>query len=98
MLSVIVAALGIVNTLALAVTERTREIGLLRAVGMQRRQLRRMIRYEAVVVSLFGAVLGVAAGIVLGIVVQHAMAQGDGGMEVLAIPTGGWRYTSRQAR
>jgi putative ABC transport system permease protein len=85
-LSVIVAALGIVNTLALAVTERTREIGLLRAVGMQRRQLRRMIRCEAVAVSLFGAVLGVAAGIVLGIVVQHAMAEGDAGMEVLAIP------------
>ncbi|GAA1802935.1 ABC transporter permease [Actinomadura chokoriensis] len=87
-LSVIVAALGIVNTLALAVTERTREIGLLRAVGMQRRQLRRMIRYEAVVVSLFGAVLGVATGILLGIIVQHAMAAGDSGMEVLAIPYG----------
>ncbi|TDC74110.1 ABC transporter permease, partial [Actinomadura sp. 7K507] len=87
-LSVAVAALGIVNTLALAVIERTREIGMLRAVGMQRRQLRRMIRYEAVVVSLFGAVLGVGTGVVLGVVLQRAMADGDGGMEVLAIPYG----------
>ncbi|MFI0371195.1 ABC transporter permease [Actinomadura sp. 1N219] len=87
-LSVLVAALGIVNTLALAVTERTREIGLLRAVGMQRRQLRRMIRYEAVVVSLFGAAAGVGTGLVLGIVLQRVMADGDGGMEVLAIPYG----------
>ncbi|MGH3244522.1 MAG: ABC transporter permease, partial [Spirillospora sp.] len=87
-LSVLVAALGIVNTLALAVSERTREIGLLRAVGMQRRQLRRMIRYEAVVVSLFGAVAGVGTGVVLGIVLQRVMAGGDGGMEVLAIPYG----------
>jgi putative ABC transport system permease protein len=87
-LSVLIAALGIVNTLALAVTERTREIGLLRAVGMERRRLRRMIRCEAVVVSLFGAVLGVAAGTALGIVVQHALALGDGGMEVLAVPYG----------
>ncbi|MFI0484794.1 ABC transporter permease [Actinomadura sp. 9N215] len=85
-LSVLVAALGIVNTLALAVTERTREIGMLRAVGMQRRQLRRMIRYEAVVVSLFGAAAGVGTGVVLGVVLQHVMAEGDGGMEVLAIP------------
>ncbi|WP_433462755.1 ABC transporter permease [Spirillospora sp. CA-128828] len=87
-LSVLVAALGIVNTLALAVTERTREIGMLRALGMQRRQLRRMIRCEAVVVSLFGAVLGVGTGVLLGIVLQHALAAGDGGMEVLAIPYG----------
>ncbi|MFI0407664.1 ABC transporter permease [Actinomadura sp. 3N508] len=87
-LSVLVAALGIVNTLALAVTERTREIGLLRAVGMERRQVRRMIRYEAVVVSLFGAAAGVGTGVVLGVVLQRVMADGDGGMEVLAIPYG----------
>ncbi|TDD69168.1 FtsX-like permease family protein [Actinomadura darangshiensis] len=87
-LSVLVAALGIVNTLALAVSERTREIGMLRALGMQRRQLRRMIRYEAVAVSLFGAVLGVGTGVLLGIVLQHVLAGGDGGMEVLAIPYG----------
>ncbi|WP_171064022.1 ABC transporter permease [Actinomadura soli] len=87
-LSVLVAALGIVNTLALAVTERTREIGMLRAVGMQRRQVRRMIRYEAVVVSLFGAAAGVGTGVVLGVVLQRVMADGDGGMEVLAVPYG----------
>lgn len=86
MLSVVVAALGIVNTLALAVTERTREIGMLRALGMQRREIRRMIRYEAVAVSLFGALLGVGTGVPLGIVLQRAMAEGGGGMEVLAIP------------
>ncbi|MEO3829011.1 ABC transporter permease [Actinomadura sp. B10D3] len=67
-------------------TERTREIGMLRALGMQRREIRRMIRYEAVAVSLFGALLGVGAGVLLGIVLQRAMAEGDGGMEVLAIP------------
>ncbi len=87
-LSVLVAALGIVNTLALAVTERTREIGLLRAVGTQRRQLRQMIRYEAVVVSLFGAVLGVGTGTVLGVVLQKAIAGGEDGMVVLAVPYG----------
>ncbi|MES9541620.1 FtsX-like permease family protein [Actinomadura sp. NPDC000600] len=85
-LSVLIAALGIVNTLALAVTQRTREIGTLRALGMQRRQLRRMIRYEAVVVSLFGALLGVGTGALLGIALQHALAGGDSGMEVLAVP------------
>ncbi|MBC6460921.1 ABC transporter permease [Actinomadura sp. HBU206391] len=83
-LSVVIAALGIVNTLALSVLERTREIGLLRAVGMQRRQLRRMIRYEAVVISTFGALLGVGIGVVFGCAVQNVLA--DDGVEVLSIP------------
>ncbi|MGI9607808.1 MAG: ABC transporter permease [Acidimicrobiales bacterium] len=65
-LCLIVAFFGIVNTMALSVLERTREIGLLRAVGMTRRQLRSTIRWEAVVVSLFGAVLGVLMGLLLG--------------------------------
>ncbi|MEM9616089.1 MAG: FtsX-like permease family protein [Actinomycetota bacterium] len=65
-LAVIIALIGIANTLALSVHERTRELGLLRAVGMTRRQTRRMIRWEAVLVALFGAVLGVATGIVFG--------------------------------
>lgn len=86
-LSVLVAALGIVNTLALAVVQRTREIGLLRAVGMQRSQLRRMIRYEAVVISVYGAVLGVGTGLVFGVVLQRAMA-GEAGMDALAVPYG----------
>jgi hypothetical protein len=57
-LAIVIAMFGIVNTLALAVFERTREIGLLRAVGMSRRQLRRMIRLESVIIAVFGAVLG----------------------------------------
>jgi putative ABC transport system permease protein len=64
-LSVVVSLFGIVNTLVLTVFERTREIGMLRAVGMTRRQVRRMIRYESVITALIGAVLGIALGIVL---------------------------------
>ncbi len=62
-LSVIVSLFGIVNTLALAVFERTREIGMLRAVGMTRRQARRMVRHEAMMTSLLGAALGLPVGI-----------------------------------
>ncbi len=65
-LSVIVSLFGIVNTLVLTVFERTRELGMLRAVGMTRRQVRRMIRYESVITALMGGILGIALGIVLG--------------------------------
>ena len=65
-LAVIIALIGIANTLALSVSERTREIGLLRAVGMSQRGVRRMIRYESAVISAFGALLGVLMGIGLG--------------------------------
>ena len=65
-LAIVIALIGIANTLALSVHERTRELGLLRAVGMTRRQTRRMVRWEAVLVALFGAVLGVAAGTLFG--------------------------------
>jgi putative ABC transport system permease protein len=65
-LSVIVSLFGIVNTLVLTVFERTREIGMLRAIGMTRRQVRRMIRYESVITALIGGVLGIGLGIVLG--------------------------------
>ena len=65
-LSVLVSLFGIVNTLVLTVFERTRELGMLRAIGMTRRQVRRMIRYESVITSLIGAVLGIVLGIVLG--------------------------------
>ena len=65
-LSVIVSLFGIVNTLVLTVFERTRELGMLRAIGMTRRQVRRMIRYESVITALIGGVLGIALGIVLG--------------------------------
>jgi putative ABC transport system permease protein len=64
-LSVVVSLFGIVNTLVLTVFERTRELGMLRAIGMTRRQVRRMIRYESVITALIGAALGIALGIVL---------------------------------
>src|SRR4029450_6803359 len=65
-LSVVVSLFGIVNTLVLTVFERTREIGMLRAVGMTRRQVRRMIRHESVITAAIGGVLGILLGIVLG--------------------------------
>jgi putative ABC transport system permease protein len=64
-LSVLVSLFGIVNTLVLSVFERTREIGMLRAIGMTRRQVRRMIRHESVITSLIGAVIGIVLGLVL---------------------------------
>lgn len=72
-LAVFIAFVGIVNTLALSVLERVREIGLLRAVGMSRRQLRSAIRWEAVLVSLFGAVLGLIVGLVFGWAIIRAL-------------------------
>jgi putative ABC transport system permease protein len=65
-LSVVVSLFGIVNTLVLTVFERTREIGMLRAIGMTRRQVRRMIRHESVITALIGGALGIVLGIVLG--------------------------------
>jgi putative ABC transport system permease protein len=65
---------GIVNTLSLSVHERTRELGLLRAVGMSRRDVRRMIRYEAVITAAFGAVLGLILGMFFAWVVSRALA------------------------
>ena len=85
-LSIVIALVGVVNTLALSVMERTREIGLLRAVGMQRRQVKRMIRGEAVVVSLIGAVLGLVVGICLGAAVVSALSASF--ITTLAIPVG----------
>jgi len=82
-LSVIVALLGIVNTLALAVHERTRELGLLRAVGMSKRQVRRMVRFESVITALIGAALGMVLGLVLAVVVSRPLA--DEGF-VLTLP------------
>ncbi len=73
LLAVVIAVLGIGNTLALSVFERTRELGLLRAVGMSRRQTRRMVRWEAAIVSLFGAVVGVTLGIGFGFAAASAL-------------------------
>ncbi|HLY81746.1 MAG TPA: FtsX-like permease family protein [Acidimicrobiales bacterium] len=84
LLSIIIALIGVVNTLALSVIERTREIGLLRAIGTQRRQIKRMIRGEAVVVSLIGAVLGLVLGVALGAAVVSAIS--SSGIDTLAIP------------
>ena len=72
-LALFIAVLGIVNTLALSVVERTREIGLLRAVGTSRRQLRRMIRIESLVTSLFGAVIGLFLGVLFGQMLVRTM-------------------------
>ena len=83
-LAIIIAVLGIVNTLALSVIERTREVGLVRAIGMQRSQLRRMVRLESVAIAVLGAVLGVVMGIIFGVVLQQAIA--DEGIEVLDVP------------
>ena len=74
-LSLLIAVLGITNTLALSVYERTRELGLLRAVGMTRRQLRRMVRWEAVIIALFGGLLGVAMGVLFGLAAIAAIPQ-----------------------
>ncbi len=85
-LAVVIAVLGIVNTLALSVVERIREIGLLRAVGLSRRQLRTMLRLESVAIALLGAVLGVVVGLAFALALQRSLA--DDGLDVLAVPAG----------
>ncbi len=72
-LALVIALMGISNTLALSVLERTREIGLLRAVGMQRRQTRTMVLVESTIVAIFGALLGVAVGVALGLAAAAAL-------------------------
>jgi putative ABC transport system permease protein len=83
-LSLVIAWLGIVNTLALSVFERTREIGLLRAVGMATRQVRRMVRLEAVVIATFGALLGVVLGLGYGAALVQALR--SQGIDTTSIP------------
>jgi putative ABC transport system permease protein len=74
-LSVIVSVFGMVNTLVLSVFERTRELGMLRAVGMTRRQARRMVRHESVITALIGAALGLPLGVFLAALVTEALSQ-----------------------
>ena len=76
-LSVIISLFGMVNTLVLSVFERTRELGMLRAVGMTRRQARRMIRHESVITALIGAALGLPLGIFLAVLVTQALGEFD---------------------
>jgi putative ABC transport system permease protein len=85
-LAIVIALLGVANTLALSIFERTREIGLLRAVGMTRSQLRRMVRGEAAIVAVFGAFLGIAVGVFFGVALVKALA--DQGVDTLVIPPG----------
>lgn len=83
-LSIVIAALGIANTLAMSLHERTREIGMLRAIGLKRRQLWGMVVLESLWTAVFGAVLGVVMGLVLGIIAQQLLK--DSGLSTLEIP------------
>jgi putative ABC transport system permease protein len=89
-LALVIAVLGIVNTLGLSVIERTREIGLLRAIGLNRPQLRRMIGLEAIVIAVLGALLGVGMGVVFGWAIVTSLK--DQGLTLLSVPTStlGW--------
>lgn len=83
-LSIIIAVLGVINTTVLSVVERTRELGLLRAIGAARSQVRRMIRWEAVLVAVLGGLTGVSLGLLAGVALQRALA--DSGIDLLRIP------------
>lgn len=85
-LAILIALLGIANTLALSVLERTRELGLLRAVGMSRRQVRSMVRWEAVVIAVFGSLLGTGISLFFGWAVVEALE--DEGITRLVVPVG----------
>jgi len=76
-LAVFVSIFGMINTLVLSVYERTREIGMLRAIGMTRRQVRRMIRQESIITALIGAAIGLPLGIFLAALVNRALSEFD---------------------
>ena len=86
MLAVVIALLGIANTLALSIHERTRELGLLRAVGMGRSQVRSTVRWESIIIAVFGTTLGLAIGTFFGWAIVRAMA--DEGIDTLTVPIG----------
>ncbi len=87
-LAIFIALMGIANTLSLSIHERTRELGLLRAVGQTRRQVRSMVRWESVVIATFGAVGGIALGVFLGWALVQAVGTASGGLGVFALPAG----------
>jgi putative ABC transport system permease protein len=85
-LAVIISLIGVINTLGLSIYERTRELGMLRAIGMSRRQVRTMIRYEAVITALIGAILGLVLGIVFAALIAQPLKQ-EGFTLSFPIPT-----------
>jgi putative ABC transport system permease protein len=85
-LAIVIALLGVVNTLALSISERTREIGLLRAIGMQRGQLRQMVAAESTIISVIGALLGTVLGLSLGAALAAALTRSR--QATVAIPAG----------
>ena len=85
-LAIVIALIGITNTLALSIFERTRELGLLRAIGMTRSQLRATVRWESMIIALFGTLLGLSVGLFFGWSVVHALA--DQGFTSFVVPTG----------
>jgi putative ABC transport system permease protein len=87
-LAILIALMGIANTLSLSIHERTRELGLLRAVGQTRRQVRSMVRWESVIIATFGAVGGIALGVFLGWALVQAVGTASGGLGVFALPAG----------
>lgn len=87
-LAIVIALMGIANTLSLSIHERTRELGLLRTVGQTRRQLRAMVRGESVIVSTFGAVGGIGLGSFLGWALLRALSSSEGDIDVFTLPVG----------
>jgi putative ABC transport system permease protein len=85
-LAIIIALIGIANTLSLSVLERTRELGLLRAVGMSRRQLRRTVRIEAAIIAIFGTLIGLVIGVLFSIALTAAISANNPGILTYHLP------------
>jgi putative ABC transport system permease protein len=87
-MSVLIALFGIATTISLSIIERTREIGLLRAIGMWRKQVRKMVTIETIATALFGALLGIVVGLPIGFAITKAIGDGGFGIDKLAVPWG----------